>query len=363
MGAVGDGATEELAFATAAGAVFAAVRQADAGADCRGQDGFIGSAAELVAARSDGNLESHTIPNMNKSLTTKKIGLPRVLIIGCGDVGMRLLPLLRARFRVFAVTSQPGRIAELRAAGAIPIVANLDEPHSLARLSRLARHVVHLAPPQSEGTTDRRTRNLFAILPDAATVVYVSTSGVYGDCGGALIDETRPVNPVNARARRRVDAEQVLRRWARRAHGRLGILRVPGIYGADRLPLERLRKGTPALVAADDVYTNHIHADDLARIIATALFRLQPNRVVHTVDDSAMKMGEYFDAVADAFDMPRPPRLPRTELRELVSPMLLSFMSESRQLSNRRLKQELGVRLQYPTVADALRAIESAARD
>ena len=300
---------------------------------------------------------------MNKSLTTKKIGLPRLLVIGCGDVGMRLLPLLHARFRVFAVTSQPGRVAELRAAGAIPIVANLDEPHSLARLSRLARHVVHLAPPQSEGTTDRRTRNFCTILPDAATVVYVSTSGVYGDCGGALIDETRPVNPVNARARRRVDAEQVLRGWARRAHGRLGILRVPGIYGADRLPLERLRKGTPALVAAEDVYTNHIHADDLARIIATALFRLQPNRVVHTVDDSAMQMGEYFDAVADAFGLPRPPRLPRVELRELVSPMLLSFMSESRQLSNRRLKQELGVRLQYPTVADALRAIESAARD
>ncbi len=359
MGAVGNSAAEDFAFAAAASAVLAPIRQADTGADCRCQDGFIGSAAELVPARSDGNLESHTILNMNKSLTTKKMGLPRLLIIGCGDVGMRLLPLLRERFRIVAVTSQPGRVAELRAAGAVPIVANLDQPHSLARLARLARYVVHLAPPQSEGTTDSRTRNLCAILPDAATVVYVSTSGVYGDCGGTLIDETRPVNPVNARARRRVDAEQVLRTWARRAHGRLGILRVPGIYGADRLPLERLRKGTPALTAADDVYTNHIHADDLARIIVTALFRLQPNRVVHTVDDSAMKMGEYFDTVADAFGLPRPPRLPRVELRELVSPMLLSFMSESRRLSNRRMKQELGVRLRYPTVADALRAIKS----
>ncbi|GAA4026466.1 NAD-binding protein [Actimicrobium antarcticum] len=285
----------------------------------------------------------------------KKTGRPRLLILGCGDVGMRLLPLVRERFRVFAVTSQLERRDALRAAGAIPIVANLDEPHTLARLAGLAPHIIHLAPPQSDGVTDRRTRNLIRILPEHATVVYVSTSGVYGDCGGALVPETRPVNPTNVRARRRVDAEQCLRAWARRNMGRLGILRVPGIYGADRLPIERLKKGTPALIDADDVYTNHIHADDLARIVATALFRLQPNRSVHTVDDSDMKMAAYFDLVADTFGLARPPRLPRAQLKDIVSPMLLSFMSESRRLSNRRMKEELGIRLLYPQVADALR--------
>lgn len=285
----------------------------------------------------------------------KKIGLPRLLLLGCGDVGMRMLPLLRERFRVFAVTSQADRQSALRDAGAIPILANLDQPQTLARLTRLAPMIVHLAPPQSDGLTDRRTRNLCAILPEQASVVYVSTSGVYGDCGGRLIDETQPVNPVNMRARRRVDAERTLRAWAVRAHGRLAILRVPGIYASDRLPLERLAKGTPALIDIDDVYTNHIHADDLACIIATTLFRLQPNRVYHTVDDSDMKMAAYFDAVADAFSMQRPPRLPRTELREKVSPMLLSFMSESRRLSNRRMKQELGIRLRYSQIVDGLR--------
>ena len=285
----------------------------------------------------------------------KKIGLPRLLLLGCGDVGMRMLPLLRERFRVFAVTSQADRQSALRDAGAIPILANLDQPQTLARLTRLAPMIVHLAPPQSDGLTDRRTRNLCAILPEQASVVYVSTSGVYGDCGGRLIDETQPVNPVNMRARRRVDAERTLRAWAVRAHGRLAILRVPGIYASDRLPLERLTKGTPALIDIDDVYTNHIHADDLACIIATTLFRLQPNRVYHTVDDSDMKMAAYFDAVADAFSMQRPPRLPRTELREKVSPMLLSFMSESRRLSNRRMKQELGIRLRYSQIVDGLR--------
>jgi nucleoside-diphosphate-sugar epimerase len=267
---------------------------------------------------------------------------------------MRLLPLLRERFRVFAVTSAPARCAELRAAGAIPIVANLDVPHSLARLAGLAPLVVHLAPPQADGDHDRRTRNLCAILPERTSVVYVSTSGVYGDCGGALIDETRLVAPASARARRRVDAENVLRGWARRRAGRLAILRVPGIYAHDRLPLERLSKGTPALQDADDVFTNHIHADDLARIIAVALYRILPNRVYHTVDDSDMKMGDYFDAVADAFRLPRPPRLARAALQSEVSPMLMSFMSESRRLSNRRMKLELGVQLRYPTVATVL---------
>ncbi|MDY7578005.1 sugar nucleotide-binding protein [Herbaspirillum sp. RTI4] len=283
-----------------------------------------------------------------------KIGKPRLLILGCGDVGMRLLPLVRDRFRVIAVTSSPDRCAALRAAGALPLVANLDQPATLARLARLASYIVHLAPPQSSGDTDRRTRNLAAILPDRATLVYISTTGVYGDCGGAWVDETRPVQPHNLRARRRVDAENVLRAWARRAGGRLSILRAPGIYAADRLPLERLRRGTPALLAVDDVYTNHIHADDLARMTAAALFHAQPLRIYHAVDDSALKMADYFDAVAQAFALPPPPRLPRAELAGVVSPMLLSFMSESRRLSNRRLKQELGLRLRYPTVQTLL---------
>jgi nucleoside-diphosphate-sugar epimerase len=273
---------------------------------------------------------------------------------------MRLLPLLRERFRVFAVTSTPARHAELRAAGAIPITADLDKPHTLARLGRLATSILHLAPPQSEGTTDRRTRNLTAILPDGACLVYVSTTGVYGDCAGQWLDETHPVRPANARARRRVDAEAVLRAWARRSGSRLSILRVPGIYAADRLPVARLQKGTPALCVEDDVYTNHIHADDLAAIVVRALFYGAPNRVYHAVDDSDMKMAEYFDAVADALRLARPPRIARELLPTVVSPMMLSFMSESRRLRNARMKLELGVRLTYPAVHDALEKMASA---
>jgi nucleoside-diphosphate-sugar epimerase len=268
--------------------------------------------------------------------------------------------LLRAQYRVFAVTSQPERRAELRAAGAVPVVADLDDPASLRRLKGLADAVVHLAPPPAEGKLDRRTRRVAAILPEGGRVVYISTTGVYGDCGGAWFDESRPVAPHNARALRRVDAEQVLRRWAVRSGGTLSILRVPGIYAADRLPLKRLELGTPALLERDDVYTNHIHADDLARIIVRALSKGRANRVYHAVDDSDMKMAEYFDAVADAFDLPRPPRLPRAELAAVVTPALLSFMSESRRMRNTRLKSELGVRLRYARVVDCLQQLRTA---
>ena len=287
------------------------------------------------------------------AVNTKPFKRPRLLLVGCGDVGMRLLPLLVDRFRVFAVTRDAARCAALRSAGAVPVIADLDQPATLARLRGLARHVVHLAPPQPEGELDLRTRRLAALLPAGARLVYVSTTGVYGDCGGALVMETRKTAPKNARARRRVDAERTLRAWARRQGGQLAILRVPGIYAEDRLPLERLRQGTPALRPEDDVYTNHIQADDLARIVALALARGLPNRVYHAVDDTRMKMGEYFDAVAEAFGLPRPPRLAREDLRTQVSPMLLSFMSESRRLDNARLR-ELGVRLRYPDVAGAL---------
>ena len=286
-----------------------------------------------------------------------KLKRPRLLIIGCGDVGLRLLPLVRERFRVFAVTSNPQRCAQLRTAGAIPLIADLDQPASLRRLRGLAQHVVHLAPPQAAGLLDCRTRNLSAILPDGARMVYVSTTGVYGDCGGALIDETRAVKPHNARARRRVDAEQVLRGWAVRAGATLAILRVPGIYARDRLPLARLEQGTPALVAQDDVFTNHIHADDLARIVALALYRGLPGRIYNAVDDTQLKMADYFDTVADAFAMPRPPRVARSQLAASVTPMLLSFMSESRRMSNSRIKYELGIRLRYPQLGPAVAAM------
>ena len=337
--------------------------------------------------------------------------MKRLLIIGCGDVAQRAIPLLARRYRVYALVRNPANCARLRAMGVMPVLGDLDDRASLSRIAGLADAVLHFAPPQSVekspprppfhpqgvrrgvpdasgitlsqakggehtssptlwvppfekggqggfAATDTRTRNLLSALSQGALpkqLVYISTSGVYGDCGGAWVSETHPLNAISPRSLRRVDAEKQIRSWARRNHVNASILRVPGIYATDRLPLSRLQQGTPGIVDSEDSHTNHIHADDLARISVAALRYGKPCRVYHASDDSHLKMGEYFDLVADAYRLPRVPRISRAEAQLVLPEMLLSFMNESRRLTNRRMKRELKVRLRYPAVADMLK--------
>lgn len=298
----------------------------------------------------------------------------KLLVVGAGDIGRRVIAGLGGCAGITALTSTQASRSGLRRLGARPVLANLDQPFSLRKLPRGYTALLHCAPPPGSGTRDSRTRNILRALAGSAgtahkkssltrtpapIMIYLSTSGVYGDCGGACISESHPVGPRNARAVRRVDAERALTRAARRGAFRLAILRVPGIYSESRLPLERLRAGTPALAPEDDVYTNHIHAADLASIAIAALRRLRRRvlpqvRVYHASDDSEMKMGDYFDLVADAFGLPRPPRLPRARIEQAVSPALLSFMRESRRLDNTRLKRELHFEWQARDVAQGV---------
>jgi len=277
----------------------------------------------------------------------------RVLLIGCGDVALRAATLLRGRARLAGLTRRAEEAPKLRAHGIVPIVGDLDRFRTLDRLPPGPFAVVHTAPPPGEGRDDPRTRRLLAALSRAGRIpqrlVYISTSGVYGDCAGARIDERRARRASTPRSRRRVAAEDRLRRWAARHGVALSILRAPGIYAASRLPVDRVRQGTPVLDPADDVYTNHIHADDLARAVVAALFHALPSRAYNVADDAELKMGAWFDAVADAFRLPRPPRVTWEEAESRIAPLLLSFMSESRRLSNARMKRELRVRLRYPT--------------
>jgi nucleoside-diphosphate-sugar epimerase len=277
----------------------------------------------------------------------------RVLLIGCGDVALRTARLLHPRVRLYGLTRRTEDVAKLRAHGIVPIIGDLDRHASLRRLRAAPFAVLHFAPPPSEGRDDTRTQNLIAALTRARSIpqrfVYISTTGVYGDCAGARVGETRPRRARTPRSRRRVAAEDRLRDWAKRYGVALSILRAPGIYAETRLPLDRIRQGTPVLVAEDDVYTNHIHAEDLARATVAALFRAKPNRAYNVTDDAEMKMGSWFDTVADAFHLPRPPRVSWEDAERRIAPLLLSFMSESRRISNGRMKRELRVRLRYPT--------------
>ena len=289
---------------------------------------------------------------------------PRLLIVGCGDVGQRVAAQLPPGVRVLALTSSPERVAGLRAQGLTPLQGNLDQPATLRRLSGLATSVLHLAPPPTENLPDwRRDPRTLALLRALRlrslpyAVVYGSTSGVYGDCAGEWVSEVRAVNPGTPRAQRRVDAEQQLRFFGRASGTRVHALRIPGIYAPDReggTPRPRLLKGTAVLQAEDDVYTNHIHADDLARACIAALWRGLPQRITNVSDDTELKMGDYFDMAADLYGLPRPPRLSRSTAQQQLPLMLLSFMGESRRLENTRLQRELRVPLRYPTVREGL---------
>jgi nucleoside-diphosphate-sugar epimerase len=283
----------------------------------------------------------------------KKRSLPRrLLIVGCGDVVRRALPALTRRWRVFALVRELD--PALHILGVKQIRGDLDQPATLRRLAGLAHAVLHSAPPPGTGSGDPRTQRLLATLANARSlprrIVYISTTGVYGNCGGAHVPETRPLAAATPRARRRVAAEGLLRDFGGRGRTRVSFLRAPGIYAADRLPLERIRRGDPLLVPGDDVYTNHIHAEDLANACVVALERGGANRAYNICDDSAVLMGDWFDRLADAFALPRAPRATRAEVQTRLSPMLLSFMGESRQLQNARMKKELKLRLRYPTV-------------
>jgi nucleoside-diphosphate-sugar epimerase len=285
----------------------------------------------------------------------------RLLIIGCGDVGQRVVRAQR-HVRVLALTSSPARVPALRAQGVTPIVGNLDAPASLQRLAGWATRVLHLAPPPLQGHTDPRTLALTRLLMRRSaprSVVYGSTSGVYGDCGGEWVSETRWPNPITPRAQRRVDAEQRMRLLGRlRASAvQVRVLRIPGIYAPDReggTPRERLLRGTPVLAQADDVFTNHIHADDLARACQLALWRGQPQRTYNVNDDSQMRMGDYFDMAAGLYGLAKPPRISRAQAQTELPAMQLSFMSESRRMVNTRMKRELRLQLCYPHVQDGL---------
>ena len=281
--------------------------------------------------------------------------------MGCGDIGMRVADQLSPRVRLLALTSNATRAPQLRAHGVTPLNGNLDAPRTLRRLAGLATRVVHLAPPPANGWADTRTQSLAQALRMRArprSVVYGSTTGVYGDCGGEWVAETRAVRAHSPRAQRRVDAEARMRFWGRGSGARVSILRIPGIYATNRAggtPRERLLKGIPVLRDEDDVYTNHIQADDLARACCLALWRGAAQRVYNVNDDSGLKMGDYFDVAADLYGLPRPQRIAREGAAEQLPLVLLSFMNESRRMRNQRMKDELGLRLRYPTVHSGLR--------
>ena len=282
----------------------------------------------------------------------------RLLIIGCGDIAKRAIKLLKGRCHLYGLIRNPANIPILRELEVTPVIGDLDIPSSLARLAGLAEMILHTVPPPTTGDIDSRTTHLLNALTKGAMVpqrlVYISTSGVYGNCQGDFVSETRPVNPQTGRAKRRVNAEEQLRQWGKKFGVDICVLRAPGIYAIDRLPLERIKEGLPAIISEEDSYTNHIHAMDLARISIAGLWQTSAGRIFNATDGDSLKMGDYFDLIADSLRLPRPPRVSRDIAQKMLPSSLLSFTEESRRLINSRLQKELKIRLWYKSVEIAL---------
>jgi len=241
-----------------------------------------------------------------------------------------------------------------------PAMGNLDDADSLTKLPTKGKLVFYFAPPPGGGPIDGRMRMFCEAVDNGQTpekVVYMSTSGVYGDCGGAWVTEATPVNPQTSRAQRRVDAETVLLEWGRVSGVPVVILRVTGIYGPGRLPLARLHQGHPVLSETESPPTNRIHADDLAAVCVAAAEKAADGDIFNVSDGRSGTMTGYFNAIADLLELPRLKQVSMEEAKQVMNPMMLSYLQEARRMDNRKMIAQLGVALQYPDLESGLKNI------
>jgi len=284
----------------------------------------------------------------------------KILILGCGDIGRRVARLALAdNATVYGVVRSAERAAELAELGICPIIAHLDDPSTLQGLPTGGATVFYLAPPPGGGIADPRVRNFCAAITpgeEPRKVVYMSTSGVYGNSGGDPVTEETPPNPQTARGKRRLDAEDSFREWGKGCGVPVIVLRVTGIYGPGRFPVSQLASGQPVLDEAIAPLTNRIHADDLARVCLAAAARGEDGDVFNVSDGHPTTMTHYFNAVADLLGYPRPRQVSMEEAREVMSPLMLSYVSESRRLDNGKMLRKLGIKLLYPDLESGLKA-------
>jgi nucleoside-diphosphate-sugar epimerase len=282
-----------------------------------------------------------------------------LLIIGCGYTGRRLAARLLEQGQIITGTVATEASAQvLRILGVKPVVADLDHPDTTLPLAGQDR-IFYFAPPPGEGTTDVRLTQVLTQLQEqklCPRMVYTSTTGVYGDCQGDWVTEQRPLHPTTDRARRRADAEQQLTTWAQENGGEAIILRVAGIYGPGRLPLERLRQGAPMIRAEEAPFSNRIHVDDLVTACLMAMDHGHSGLAYNVADGTPGTMAEYFNTLAELTGLPQPPAVTWDEAQKTMPPGLLSYLQESRRIDVLRLVCHLGVELKYPDLAAGLRA-------
>ena len=284
---------------------------------------------------------------------------PQVYIAGCGDIGVRVARRWQQqRMTVTGIVRSDSSVQQLNAQELPALACDFGLTACCLPALAPASLIYYFVPPPAAGQHDSHCRQFLHCLDQQGVtplrIVAISTTGVYGDRGGELVSEEAPPNPQVDRAYRRYDMECQLRAWCEQHGVDLIILRVGGIYGPGRLPLERIRKGIPILQQALAPKTNRIHAEDLAEICVAAARVDKRYRVYNVSDGSDSNMSEYFLTLADFFKLPAPPQVDWAEAECVMSPGMLSYLRESRRVSNARMLQELDVTLKYPDLKTGL---------
>lgn len=280
--------------------------------------------------------------------------MEHLFIVGCGAIGRRIASLALTQ----GVSVSTFNRGEAEVQGTQHYTGNLDDSKTLHGLPTRGASVIYLAPPPGGGNQESRVVNFLAAIPageEPAKIVYISTSGVYGDCGGDVVTEQTEPNPQTSRGKRRLHGEQLFLAWGRDRTVLVVILRVTAIYALDRLPVTQLTSGQPVLREEEAHPSNRIHADDLSRICLAALEKGKDGDIFNVSDGSSVTMTGYFNAAADALGLPRPPQVTMEEARRVMTPLMISYFSESRVVDSSKMLRELGITLLYPDLEAGLK--------
>lgn len=284
------------------------------------------------------------------------------VIVGCGDVGRRIARQLvdNGASPASILGLVQSAESERQCLGLGIMVERLDLDQANSVLPQIENtHCYYLVPPQKSGEIDRRSRSVLDEVFDAqakpAKVVLISTTGVYGDCAGAWVTEQTPPKPATERGKRRLDSEQQWSTWCQAHELDYLILRVPGIYARSRLPRARIEKGIPVVKSDACGFTNRIHADDLATVSIAAMQSSITREIYNVTDGSPGKISDYLQAAAKVLELPALPEISMREAQQVLSSGMLSYLSESRRISNQKMLQALNVKLRYPNFKEGLK--------
>lgn len=297
-------------------------------------------------------------------MTNKDKPFKHIVIVGCGDIGKRVAKIWKNQGKsVFGAVRSEENLNSLRQQHIHAISVDLDDAKSLGEFAgKLTQEslLYYFAPPPATGVEDTRMRHFLESLDPhnlPKHIIYISTSGVYGDQQGQTINEDTLANPQVDRAKRRYHAEQLLLEYGvEHISLAITILRVGGIYGPGRLPLQRLKDQTPMLHENLSPQTNRIHADDLAQVCVAAATEKAAGEIYNVSDGTNSNMTEYFNTIADFCDLPPPPLVDWDEAEKTISKGMLSYLKESRRMDNSKMLNDLEIELKYPTLKDGLKS-------